>query len=100
MAIQKIITLLPAFSSVLRIKRLYSMDVNFKNFSLLLIGCAILFTLAALLHAALPEDLMQGIFAKGIAVDLREPLFCNGVLTTEKGGVITGPYLRIQAKRI
>ncbi|MBA2369620.1 MAG: hypothetical protein H0V82_11435 [Candidatus Protochlamydia sp.] len=33
----------------------------------------------------------------GITVDLREPLFEDGVLSTEKGGVITGPHLRIQA---
>lgn len=33
----------------------------------------------------------------GINVDLREPVYSNGVVTTEKGGVITGPDLRIQA---
>ncbi len=38
--------------------------------------------------------------AEGISVDLREPHFSEGVLTTEKGGVITAPKMRIQARRI
>lgn len=46
------------------------------------------------------KDLLQGAFVEGITVDLREPKFSDGVLTTEKGGVITGPNLRIQAQRI
>ncbi|MFQ5728733.1 MAG: hypothetical protein ACE5GN_00010 [Waddliaceae bacterium] len=36
----------------------------------------------------------------GLTVDLREPTYSEGVLTTEKGGVITGPNLRIQARKI
>jgi hypothetical protein len=39
-------------------------------------------------------------FAKGITVDLREPVWSEGVLTTEKGGLIQGPNLRIQARKI
>lgn len=41
-----------------------------------------------------------GIFSQGITVDLRNPSYSKGVLTTECGGVITGPNLRIQASRI
>lgn len=37
---------------------------------------------------------------EGVTIDLREPLYIDGVLTTEKGGVITGPNLRVQALRI
>lgn len=37
---------------------------------------------------------------KGITVDLRHPKFCEGVLSTEEGGVITGPNIRIQAMKI
>lgn len=37
---------------------------------------------------------------EGITVDLREPLYVDGVLTTEKGGIITGPDLRIQALKM
>lgn len=40
------------------------------------------------------------IFSQGIKVDLREPSYSNGVLTTEKGGVISGPDVRIQASNI
>jgi len=36
-------------------------------------------------------------FAKGITVDLREPEYCEGVLHTTKGGVISGPDMRLQA---
>lgn len=39
-------------------------------------------------------------FAKGIHVDLKDPIYCSGVITTEKGGVVTGPDLRIQAMSI
>jgi hypothetical protein len=46
------------------------------------------------------EKLAKQSFAEGIVVDLRDPLYDDGVLTTEKGGVITGPNLRIQAKKI
>lgn len=45
-------------------------------------------------------SLMQEGFTEGITVDLKEPLYADGVLTTEKGGVIKGPNLRIQAKHI
>jgi hypothetical protein len=35
----------------------------------------------------------------GIKVDLQNPSFANGVLSTECGGIITGPDIRIQAER-
>lgn len=37
---------------------------------------------------------------QALTVDLREPHFSEGVLKTEQGGVITGPDLRIQARKI
>lgn len=43
---------------------------------------------------------LNQIFEKGIKVDLRSPLYCEGVLSTTEGGVITGPGLRIQAHTI
>ncbi|MBA3723249.1 MAG: hypothetical protein H0W88_12725 [Parachlamydiaceae bacterium] len=46
------------------------------------------------------NKLIQQGFSEGITVDLRDPLFSDGVLTTEAGGVITGPNLRIQAQNI
>lgn len=46
------------------------------------------------------HDSNQGIFSQGIIVDLRNPSYSKGVLTTECGGVITGPNLRIQSSRI
>jgi hypothetical protein len=39
-------------------------------------------------------------FTKGVVVDLRDPVLQNGVLSTTKGGVITAPGMRIQAKNI
>lgn len=35
-----------------------------------------------------------------LVIDLKNPSFSQGVVSTEEGGVITGPSLRIQAKRI
>src|SRR5438105_3748933 len=43
---------------------------------------------------------MEEFFAKGITVDLREPEYCDGVLKTEKGGVVQGPDMRLQARKI
>lgn len=38
-------------------------------------------------------------FSQDLRVDLRNPSFSEGVLSTECGGVITGPDIRIQAER-
>lgn len=46
------------------------------------------------------EELMSNVFAEGITVDLREPTYADGILSTEKGGVIVGPDMRIQAQKI
>ena len=43
---------------------------------------------------------INNIFEKGIKVDLRCPTYSDGVLSTDQGGVITGPNLRIQARKI
>ncbi|MDP1880375.1 MAG: hypothetical protein Q8K60_05500 [Parachlamydiaceae bacterium] len=39
-------------------------------------------------------------FKNGLTVDLREPTYSNGVLSTDLGGVITASQIRIQAKKI
>lgn len=36
----------------------------------------------------------------GVTVDLREPHYCDGLLLTEKGGIISAPGLRIQAEQL
>lgn len=46
------------------------------------------------------EDLIQNICAEGLVVDLRDPHYADGVLSTSGGGVISGPGLRIQAVKI
>lgn len=38
--------------------------------------------------------------AEEITVDLRNPLFCNGILSTHEGGVIQAEGIRIQAKHL
>lgn len=49
------------------------------------------------LLSAISEELLKEAFSEGITVDLKDPSYCDGVLKTEKGGVITGAQLRIQA---
>lgn len=44
--------------------------------------------------------LVQEGFTEGITVDLREPLYEDGILSSDKGGVITAPHMRIQALHI
>jgi hypothetical protein len=58
-----------------------------------------LFSIFSSLGALEPAQVEQ-LLAQGITVDLREPQYCEGVLTTEKGGVISAPDLRIQARSI
>lgn len=65
---------------------------------LLILGC--LLTCCANLTAESSDDLLKTVFAEGISVDLREPTFSDGTFTTNKGGVITAPGLRIQAQHI
>lgn len=52
------------------------------------------------IFANLIADQTEEMFVKGVTVDLREPCYSEGVIITEKGGVITGPDFRIQATRI
>jgi hypothetical protein len=35
-----------------------------------------------------------------ITVHLMDPIYCDGILSTESGGVLSGPDIRIQAKKI
>lgn len=46
-----------------------------------------------------PEAL-PSLFSQDLKVDLRNPSFSDGVLSTECGGVLSGPDIRIQAERI
>lgn len=46
------------------------------------------------------DKLLEEGINEGIVVDLRQPSYSNGILTTDQGGVITGPHLRIQATHI
>lgn len=62
--------------------------------------CFVLLVIWTLAAAPVNSQTLEDLFAKGITVDLRDPLYAEGVLSTEKGGVITGPDLRIQALKI
>jgi lipopolysaccharide assembly outer membrane protein LptD (OstA) len=44
--------------------------------------------------------LMEQGFTEEVTVDLRNPLFSDGILTTEEGGVAKGPNFRLQALKI
>lgn len=52
------------------------------------------------LCAATASNPLEEKLTEGITVDLRHPVYCEGVLSTEEGGVVRGPNLRIQAKKI
>jgi hypothetical protein len=72
---------------------------NVRKNRLFLFFChAIFFSLLCSLSAAQEMDkLLQSGVQDGITVDLREPFYSDGVLSTEKGGVITASQIRIQA---
>lgn len=68
---------------------------------LLFLLLIVLAPVSSQIFADISEDLLKGVLVEGISVDLREPTYTDGVLTTEKGGVITGPGgFRIQARKI
>lgn len=73
------------------------------QFCLLLIGFVSwstpsLFALTA--DKAATNKAIEGLFAEGVVVDLRNPEYTEGVLTCTEGGVITAPSIRIQALKI
>ncbi len=61
---------------------------------------ATLLSCSVFLYSDVAEDFLKGVFTEGITVDLSEPTMCEGVLTTETGGVINGPGIRIQARKL
>ncbi|MFI0435200.1 MAG: hypothetical protein ACH350_05670 [Parachlamydiaceae bacterium] len=54
----------------------------------------------ASLQAKNMKNLVQENAQDEVLVDLREPLYSDGVLSTEKGGVIKASDIRIQGKRL
>lgn len=54
----------------------------------------------ACMQGAAAEESVPSPFAEGVAIHLRNPELCEGVLTTSEGGVITAPDIRIQARCI
>ena len=71
----------------------------FKHFALLALSCVAL-TPCSRLAAEISQEFMTSLASEGVTVDLSEPEFCEGELQTVKGGVITGPDIRIQARNI
>jgi len=57
-----------------------------------------------LLFFSFPLEGKEGILQKEgqeeITVDLREPVYRDGVLSTDQGGVISAPQIRIQARQL
>lgn len=47
-----------------------------------------------------PNVQIEDLLSSGITIDLRNPCYNDGVLTTESGGVITAPNVRIQAQHM
>lgn len=42
----------------------------------------------------------KALCAQGVTVDLQEPLYRDGVLSTDKGGVVSGPRFRLQGQTL
>lgn len=52
------------------------------------------------LWPSLADDLLGSALKEGVKVNLRNPIYSEGVLKTENGGVIEGETLRLQARKI
>ena len=59
---------------------------------------ALLFVVQPLFGAG--QKVQDELMASGVTVDLRNPTYTDGVLTTCEGGVISGPDMCIQARCI
>lgn len=51
-------------------------------------------------YIPIPPPLTPTIGPEELVIDLKNPVFTHGVITTKEGGVITGPRIRIQAQNI
>lgn len=60
---------------------------------------ALLFFSATSFSAEMEKIVQKGV-EDGVTVDLREPHYSGGVLSTDKGGVITASQIRIQAMNL
>lgn len=60
----------------------------------------ILVFLLVLFAKGFSQESSQEDFPEDFTIDLRNPVYSEGVLTTEEGGIVTGPRLRIQARHI
>ena len=85
-----------------RVSSNWTSKVRLTNTLFFIAGTHFFLSTAPLLSTSLPQssEVLNNVFIQGITVDLREPLYVDGVLTTEQGGVIEGPNIRIQAKKI
>lgn len=54
----------------------------------------------ALLDAKTEDPKIEDFIEQGLHIDLKDPEFKDGVLSTEKGGIIRGTNLRVQATSI
>lgn len=68
-----------------------------------LIGALLCF--GSILHieevsASITDFQLEDVIEKGIDINLNEPTYSDGVLSTESGGVISGPEMRIQALKL
>jgi len=52
------------------------------------------------LECGLKEEVLEGLNSVGVTVNLRNPVYTDGVLCTEEGGIVEAPKIRIQADRI
>jgi len=46
------------------------------------------------------EEFLGDVFKEGVIVDLREPVYSDGLLKTDKGGVVTAPNIRVQGRKL
>lgn len=67
-------------------------------------SCLYIFVLVVispfLLQAKITDFELEEVIDRGIQIDLRNPTYSGSTLSTEEGGIVTAPNIRIQARRI
>lgn len=69
-------------------------------FSWLLRTCLLLNLVPFFSYSQEFDRLLEQSSEEGLTVNLREPTYANGILSTQKGGLISAPQLRVQAMQL
>ncbi len=67
---------------------------------LYVLSLSLFLVLPFVVHGSITDFELDDVIEHGIDIDLRNPTYIDGTLSTDEGGIITAPNIRIQARCI